>query len=270
MKTHPLFTGTFAVALSVTSIKLLNPDARLFSMALLRLLIILAVSMCIYLISGTGSFEKCHKTTGYILKWNLLVMVIPIVLFLSELSQILTGADPLVAEWPTRLIGAVILFLTVGLVEELTFRVVINDAILYRFRNSKHVFLWIAVVSSLVFGAVHVIGTNIFATPLIFGTSMLKVLSTAVSGIFWLILYWKTRNVFGIAIGHYLYDLLTAGVNLLTAETAQVGGADTYAGGGMIAVVSFSAQILFEGIAIIILWKKVGKTIDFEEIRKTW
>ncbi len=40
-----------------------------------------------------------------------------------------------------------------GLYEETVFRVIINDAILYKFRNSKYVFVWIAVISSLVFGA---------------------------------------------------------------------------------------------------------------------
>ena len=270
MKTHPLFTGAFAVALSVASIKILNPDARLFPMALLRVLIIFAVSMCIYLISGTKAFEKCHTTTGFIMKWNVLVMILEIILGISALLMIFSGETPLVAEWPSRLAGAVVLFSTVGFVEELTFRVAISDAILYRFRNSKHVFVWIAVVSSLVFGGVHIIGANIFESPLVFGTSMLKLLSTAVTGLFWLILYWKTRNVFGIAIGHSIYDFITVGFSLLTSETAQVGGAETYAGGGVIAIGGYLAQILFEVIPLIILWKKVGKTIDFDEIRKTW
>ena len=270
MKTHPLFTGTFAVALSVASIKILNPDARLLPMALLRVLIIFAVSMCIYLISGTKAFEKCHTTTGFILKWNVLVMVLEIFLFISNVFLIVSGHNPPVAEWPSRLVGAVVLFFTVGLVEELTFRVAINDALLYQFRNSKHIFFWIAVISSFVFGVVHVIGANVFESPMVFATSMLKLTSTAVSGLFWLILYWKTRNIFGIAVGHYLYDLITAGLSLLTQETAQVGGAENYAGGGPVAAGFFALQTVLEAIAVIILWKKVGKTIDFDEIRKTW
>ena len=98
----------------------------------------------------------------------------------------------------------------------------------------------------------------------------LKTLSAGMMGVALTFLYWKTRNIFGIAVGHYLYDLITAGLSLLTQETAQVGGAENYAGGGPVAAGFFALQTVLEAIAVIILWKKVGKTIDFDEIRKTW
>ena len=44
----------------------------------------------------------------------------------------------------------------VGLFEEVAFRALINDAIVYQFRSFKHVFLLSAVLSSLIFGYVHV------------------------------------------------------------------------------------------------------------------
>ena len=150
MKTHPLFTGAFAVVMDFTAIKVLNPDARPFAMALLRLVLIFAVSMCICLISGTKSFEKCHTTTGYILKWNILIMALNIFFLLFMMFSIITGKTPLVDEWPLRLLGAICLFLAVGFVEELTFRVAINDAILYRFRDTRTKSRWFRIILFLI------------------------------------------------------------------------------------------------------------------------
>ena len=270
MKTHPIFTGTLGVALCVTAIKVLNPDGRLFAMALFRLLIIFAMSMFVYLISGTKSFEKCHSTTGYELKWNLPILITSLLFSFMVLISILMGVLSVAEDWPVRLAGAACLFSTVGLVEELTFRVIINDAILYRFRNSKHVFVWIAIISSFVFGVVHVIGADILASPMSVTTSVLKTVSTGLAGFCWLILYWKTRNVFGIAIAHSLFDFFSGAAGLLISETTEVGGAQTYVGVGGNGAIFYVVMVIIDIIIARFLWKHVGRTIDFEEIRRTW
>ena len=56
------------------------------------------------------------------------------------------------------LIIVFLMFISVGLFEELAFRAVINDAIIYKFREKKYVFVLSAVVSSVVFGAAHIVG----------------------------------------------------------------------------------------------------------------
>lgn len=52
----------------------------------------------------------------------------------------------------------------VGLFEELTYRALINDAILYQYREKKGVFVAIAIVSSFIFGIIHILGADIRKT----------------------------------------------------------------------------------------------------------
>lgn len=149
-------------------------------------------------------------------------------------------------------------------------QVIINDALLYSFRNHKHIFIWIAIISSLVFGAVHVITGSIFTSPMAFGLAVLKTLSAGICGVCWLLMYWKTRNLWGIALLHALCDFPTFLQSALTEVNVSLGGAENYTGAGVAGLAVYLVQIVCSVIAFIILWKKVGKTIDFEDIRRNW
>lgn len=158
----------------------------------------------------------------------------------------------------------------VGLFEELTFRVMINDALLYSFRNNRHIFIWIAIISGLIFGTVHVISGSIFTNSEALISAILKTLAAGLGGLCWLILYWKTRNIWGIALVHALCDFGTFLSSALIENKADLGGAENYTGIGAAGNGLYLFQIVCCLIAVIILWKKVGKTIDFEEIRRSW
>ena len=57
---------------------------------------------------------------------------------------------PLIQGWPLQLLTTFFFFIGVGLFEELMFRAIINDALIYQFRNVKHIFLISAIVTSSV------------------------------------------------------------------------------------------------------------------------
>ena len=115
------------------------------------------------------------------------------------------GGVPLVSDWQLILPITAVLLLFIGLFEELCFRVIINEALLYQFRNNKHIFLWIAIISSLLFGWVHVSGVSL-DSPIVAAQAVLKILSSGLMGFGLLILYWKTRNFWAISIAHALND----------------------------------------------------------------
>ena len=50
----------------------------------------------------------------------------------------------------------------------------------------------------------------------------------------------------------------------------EVSREDMYVNSGGVGRASLLVLIVLLGIAALIIWKKVGKTIDFEEIRRTW
>lgn len=269
LKTHPIITAVIGVTIGVTATKCFTPD-EMYLVAFLRIIFTLTMCVFVYLISGEKTFEKCHTTTGYVYKMGFISILFNVFFLFAGLLPIITGEDKLAEGWYYRIFIAFIAVMFVGLFEELMFRVVINDALLYSFRNSKHIFGWIAVISSFVFGVVHVIGVNIFASSSSFTGATLKTISTAIAGFCWLILYWKTRNVWGIALLHATDDLVTFVPRALTETKGQIGGADTYVNSGTGASIIYIVMIAFSLFAAIIIWKKVGKTIDFEEIRSNW
>ena len=180
--------------------------------------------LLIYLISREKSFENCHTTTGYVVKWGILTVIPELILLLGSVFLVIKGESVVAAVWQLRALFAVVAVVFVGLFEELTFRAMINDALLYSFRNNKHIFIWIAIISSLVFGSVHVISASIFTDSQALLLAVLKALSAGLGGFCWLILYWKTRNIWGIALIHGLCDFGTflsgcAQVNINPSQT---------------------------------------------------
>lgn len=267
LKQSPIITGVIGVAVAVGGMKILSAgDGDLLKMFALRVLLFLSTCVFIYLISREKAFENCHTTTGYVVKWEILTMFYPIVMLAVSFMM---GESP-AANWPVQLILSVIVCLFVGLYEEAVFRVLINDAILYKFRNSRHVFVWIAIISCFVFGAVHVITPSIFSSLLAFATAMLKIIQTGLYGFCLLIMYWKTRNLLGIALAHAIYDGLTVVPGAILNDTSDIGSADMYVKSGSTGMILYLVLIVITGIAAVIIWRKAGRKIDFDEIRKTW
>ncbi len=180
-----------------------------------------------------------------------------------------TSGNSLAADWPVQIILAVILCIFIGLFEETAFRVLINDAILYKFRNSKHVFVWIAVISSFVFGAVHVLPADYSSVSAVV-TAILKIVQVGLFGFCLLIMYWKTRNIWGIALAHALFDGLSVVPEAMFNDTSDIGSADLYVNSGSNGMIGLAGFIAVLTVAAVILWINIGRKIDFDEIRKTW
>lgn len=266
LKQSPIITGVIGVVVAVGGTKILGPaTSDLITKIDHRVLLFLSMCVFIYLISREKAFEKCHTTTGYAVRWGLLILIPQTP---NLLLRIFSGQS-IASDWPIKFVLGLILCLFVGLFEESAFRVIINDAILYKFRNSRHVFVWIAIISSLVFGAVHVFPANISTASAVMNVS-LKTIQTGLTGFCFLILYWKTRNLWGIALAHALYDAVSIVPAAIYDDTSGIGSADSYVNAGGEAVFVYLVYICILAIVAIILWTKIGRKIDFEEIRKTW
>ena len=266
LKNSPIITGVIGLIVAFGGMKLLkSADGGLLKMFALRTVLFLSLCVFLYLISREKSFEHCHKTTGYVVKWSLLTMIYYIIMLPIHLLM----GEQVASDWPVKLILSIFLCISVGLYEETAYRVLINDAILYKFRNSKYVFVWIALISSLFFGTIHVVGAG-FPSGSAIVSAILKIIQTGLIGFCFLVLYWKTRNIWGIAVGHAIFDGLSVVPAAFFDDTSDIGSADMYVNSGGVGIASLLVLIVLLGIAALIIWKKVGKTIDFEEIRRTW
>lgn len=156
LKKQPLAAAVLALMIAVLGVRI--PQDAYWVRAVLRILLSGSMPFLLYLISGEKTLSQGGNQTGYVIR-RLVGFLIIAVIFgtLGSLGMIVKGeVKPGLL---LRLAELVIMFLFVGLFEELCFRAVLNDAMICQFRNSKAVFSVSAVISCLVFGAVHVIGS---------------------------------------------------------------------------------------------------------------
>ena len=267
LKKHPIIAAALTVIFGTVCVYTI-PVENNFHRFLVRTALCGFVSFVLYQISGEKTFESSYKNTGYVIKHFSVFLVISLIqgvlLLLGNIQSNTMVDNPVIG-----LLNTFLFFISVGLFEELLFRAVINDAILYELRDKKNVFIIIALVSSLVFGAIHTVDvdvTSLTAWALAIG----KTLETAIFGFASLILYWKTRNVWACGIAHGLYDFLTAfstGIFQSAQETSSyvaVNDNSSYS------LIMYGVRTVIALIITFIIWKKVSKTIDFEKIRREW
>ena len=267
LKKHPLLTALIALVAAVLAVKL--PQPSYWNKGVIRILLCGMMLFSLYLISGEKTLSQGDKQIGYTFRHMLGFLIFALVIGLfGAVTKLKSGAPE--SGLFLRLLSLLVMFFFVGQFEELCFRAVLNDAIVYRFRETKGVFVLSAVISSLVFGAVHMIGSPL-TSALDWAQAVLKTLSSAMMGLACLILYWKTRNVFAIGLVHGLYDFLSQ-LSLVVGGSAKLGAGNYVAQGrlGIIGSITMSVQMLIGLVFVLLIWKKAGRTINFEELRRTW
>ena len=267
LKRQPLLTAALAVAVAVLAIRLPQPSYG--NKCALRVLMCGTTLFFLYLISGEKTIFHGSAQLGYTFKHLLGFLIFALIMgVLGVVSKL--QSDPVESGVLLRLVTLLLMFLFACLFEELCFRAVLNDAIVARFRHVKGVFVISAVVSSLTFGVVHMIGSPV-TSAVEWAQAILKTLSCAVTGFAFLVLYWKTRSVWGIGLVHALFDFLTD-FSLVLGGTADLGAGNYVKAGeeGIAGIVVLGIQTLIGAAIALRVWKKVGKTIDFEAMRESW
>ena len=252
LKKQPFLCAVLAVILAMAGIKLLD-GTGLFGEAVLRIILAMAMGFFLYLISGEKTLDCCGDSTGYAIKVLAPCLILPAVIGLTGFLGFFTDT-PIRSNWPIQLLAGALEMLSVGLFEEVLFRAVINDGIMYQFRNFKGVWILCALVSSLVFGWVHVISADV-SQPLLMAQALLKIITCAQFGLCMLFLYWKTRGW-----AEYILDVQRETNNSYVAAGES----------GVFVMVFYLIEAAVLLIAMIQIYRKVVKTIDFEELRKTW
>ncbi|MBR5180125.1 MAG: CPBP family intramembrane metalloprotease [Lachnospiraceae bacterium] len=270
MKKSPLITAALCIVYVVVCFKTVHTDTN-FQFFIVRTMLCGAVCFFLYQISGDKTLTSCYVSTGYVIlnSMGFLVMslIMGSVLLLSNIEEQVPLNDNPVLE----LIIVFLMFISVGLFEELAFRAVINDAIIYKFREKKYVFVLSAVVSSLVFGAAHIVGEFDATSAIAWGQAVAKTLESGVFGLALLILYWKTRNIWACGVAHGLFDFFAGYTEGLFVPMKTSGSSYINTGeDGLKILITYFAIAAINVVLTFLVWKKVGKTIDFEKIRREW
>ena len=279
LKKQPLITGMIGLLFVSLSVRYLGPRmVGELEAGAIRLALALSAAVFLYLISKEMAFEKCDNRTGYVLLVLLPTLIISIIGFIAQFAAGIKDGIPLAKGWLPGIVIITFEYICVGLFEEISARGLINDAILYQFRDSKmstkSLFVTIAIADVIVFGAVHLIGSD-FSNMSAVGFGLLKTISSGIGGLAYLFMYWKTRNLWAVAISHGLFDYL---IQLPSTVFQKAGEAasntqDYVSMTGNLALANLGTQLILTAVDIVILiwiWKWHMKDVDFEEIRKTW
>ncbi|SEQ33995.1 CPBP family intramembrane glutamic endopeptidase [Butyrivibrio sp. TB] len=270
MKRSPLITAALCIVYVVVCFKTVHTDTN-FQFFIVRTMLCGAVCFFLYQISGDKTLTSCYVSTGYVIKNSIGFLAMSLIMGLVLLISNIEEQVPLKDNPVLGFIVIFLMFMSVGLFEELAFRAVINDAIIYKFREKKYVFVLSAVVSSIVFGAVHIVGEFDVTSPIAWGQAVAKTLESGVFGLALLILYWKTRNVWAIGVTHGLFDFLAGFTDGLFVSVGKSGSSYINTGeDGVRILITYFAIAAINAVLTFIVWKKVGKTIDFEKIRREW
>lgn len=201
----------------------------------------LAVMVLLTLILGLGrTFRPGGKRFG-----EILLPMLPILLlyFYSAAGQwILScmGQTPL--PWD-RVLWFVLCMLSVGVTEELLFRGLITRMIFEKYGTSR-VGAWFSIlVSSLLFGAVHLINAASGMADL--GGVLVQMVAAAALGMSLGAIYLRTGSLWAVAVLHGLMDLLAllpSGVYGVATMTDMVGG---YSWESLVACLVYVALALF-------------------------
>ena len=270
LMTCPIAAGIAGIFVAMFSIRFCSTAGDPLSEGILRMLLVGTMAFFLYFVSREKTLQKCGVETGYVVK--VLSPLLITALFFGGIGMVGSFFDktPLQPNWISNVCLTLFELLFVGLFEEVAFRALINDAIVYQFRSFKHVFLLSAVLSSLIFGYVHVMFVPL-SSPLMVGQVVGKTLSTGLFGLASLFLYWKTRNIWACGLLHGLFDFLISlpGVVFVTQQAAD----SSYASqgeDGLAVLVVYAIDLILNAVICLIIWKKIGKSLDFEEMRENW
>ena len=239
---------------------------------LLRLLFSGTCGVFLYLISGEKAVRDYSGSTAYVIKTlSVYWIILGLLGCLSVLPAFFIDDTEFYSDWYFRLITNIFFYLSVGLFEELLFRAIINDALIYQFRNVKHIFLISGILTSFVFGFAHVFQVFLVGdvdSGIEAAQAVMKIISTAVFGLNPLVMYWKTRNIWACAVVHGGFDFFSSiSTSIIVSENPE---SYVNASGGMGLVIAYAIQTLIEFIVFIVVWNKIGKKIDFEKLREEW
>ena len=141
MKKSPLITAALCIVYVVVCFNTVPTETN-FQFFIVRTLLCGASCFFLYQISGDKTLASCYVSTGYVIKnaigFLLMSLIMGSVLLISNIEE----KVPLKENPILGFIIIFLMFISVGLFEELAFRAVINDAIIYKFREKKYVFIF--------------------------------------------------------------------------------------------------------------------------------
>ena len=264
----PIWIVSIFVMIRIMMMGTVVADDNNFNMAIESFIIAIVSLFFLYVISGRKTFTYMNNKTGYTIKVLLPVLIFPALFFFFGIVEVFSENPSNIENWPINLLFGVFNMFLVGLYEETCFRACACDAMLPVLRKTKHPFLLTALISSLVFGYVHVADTDLtdFQQILQF---VLKIINTGLYGYTLMLAYYKTRNLFALAVIHGLNDLLPYFLYFIFAFP-EIETTSSYTAGDTATTVVYIVQLVFEIVVLHHVYKDITRNLDYKKTLEEW
>ena len=239
-----------------------------FGLMIEFLVITVVTLLFLYLISGKKTFSYMNNQTWYSIK-NLLPTLFFSAVFMGfGLLSVFLEKPELNPNWVKDLLLFTINMFLVGIYEEGCYRACANDAMLPAFRKLKHPFLLTALISSVIFGYVHVVSVDFSDLQQVL-QFFLKIATAGVTGMCSMIVYWKTRNLLAIAIVHFLNDWIPGFLSEIFVWK-DAADTNTYTTGDTGTTILYAVQLVFMLLCLLGVWRRVGRKIGYQKTLEEW
>ena len=207
-RSHPLLVTAVGLAIGLAVIWFVPSDGSLANMMFIRLGLTIVMFAIMAVAAGCNIIVPNAKSIGLSFKKSIYPLVVALVMGVFVLLGTAMKNEGMVSDWPLQLALVIMLCLLVGTFEEGLFRGIVFSGLLARFGETRRGLIGAVIVSSLIFGFVHVtpsIMNGQVVTGLDMAQAALKTLQAGILGAFLAALFLKepvtNKKVLGIFCG---------------------------------------------------------------------
>ena len=197
-RSHPLLVTAVGLAIGLAVIWFVPSDGSLANMMFIRLGLTIVMFAIMAVAAGCNIIVPNAKSIGLSFKKSIYPLVVALVMGVFVLLGTAMKNEGMVSDWPLQLALVIMLCLLVGTFEEGLFRGVVFSGLLARFGETRRGLIGAVIVSSLIFGFVHVtpsIMNGQVVTGLDMAQAALKTLQAGILGAFLAALFLKTQHL---------------------------------------------------------------------------
>ena len=182
-------------------------------------------------------------------EWKQVWLIWPLLIFsaLNIDEGVLNGSNPIDLTHPERIVLLVLLFASVGFIEEILFRGLILPLMLKKWGSSRGGIYLSVLLSSSIFGLLHLI--NFFMGRYTLLSTLAQITFGTFFGVFFAACFLRTRSIWPVIFTHALFDLC-GNLNEITLNS-HFGKVQETTLQGALVVVAVTLPLLLYGLFIL-------------------
>lgn len=247
LREHPLAVAIIGLLIAVVGVKVLPDGGTTEGGILVRVFLFVVMFVPVMLVGGSAVAKPSLKGLGFAFRKSAYMLAVAAVGGLASLGFALVSGNSFQPDAGRLVVLTVLDVLFVGLFEEFCFRGVFFGGLVARMGGTRRGLAWAIVISSLVFGFVHVMFPLFTGGVYDFNTAWQALSNTLVKAVpaaIWAVTLLCTRNIWTVVIMHAVNDLMVMLPGALISGSTAV----SYVNGGELTVASLITQIIMFAI----------------------